>query len=122
MALPRAFALRLAACTTLLVCAPGWVWAQAASAPESASPRALSTADVALLAAACANCHGPDGRSTGGIPSLRDQDPAHLLARMEALRSARPAVDATVMPRLLKGYDSAELQALARWFGRKESR
>lgn len=78
----------------------------------------LRAQDVAVLAASCANCHGPDGRSTGGIPTLRGLPEAHLLQRLQAFK-AGTAKDATVMTRLAKGYDDEQLQALAQWFSKK---
>lgn len=88
--------------------------AQATSNP----PVPLSVQDVAVLAATCANCHGPDGRSTGGIPSLRGLPEAHLRQRLQAFK-AGTAPDATVMTRLAKGYDGEQLKALAYWFSKK---
>lgn len=86
------------------------------AAGDSAPP--LRAQDVAVLAATCANCHGPDGRSTGGIPTLRGLPEAHLLQRLQAFK-AGTASDATVMTRLAKGYDDAQIQALAQWFSQK---
>ena len=85
------------------------------SAPAASTLRAQ---DVAVLAASCANCHGPDGRSTGGIPTLRGLPEAHLLQRLQAFK-AGTAKDATVMTRLAKGYDDEQLKALAQWFSKK---
>lgn len=87
--------------------------AQAAS--ESAGSGGLSVSDVAVLAGTCANCHGPGGRSPGGIPSLRGLPADHLLQRMLAFKAGQ-AADATVMTRLMKGYDEAQIRELARWF------
>ena len=72
---------------------------------------------VAVLAGACANCHGPDGRSVGAIPPIRGLDETHLRERLLAFRAGR-AADATVMSRLMKGYDEGQIEALAKWFGR----
>lgn len=85
------------------------------TAPATAGPRVL---DISLIAGTCANCHGPDGRSTGGIPSLRGVNERHLLQRMQAFK-AGSAPDATVMTRLMKGYDDAQIQALAQWFSQE---
>ena len=82
------------------------------------TPSPLRAQDVAVLAASCANCHGPDGRSTGGIPTLRGLPEAHLLQRLQAFK-AGTAPDATVMTRLAKGYDEEQLKALAQWFSKK---
>ncbi len=78
-----------------------------------------SPSDVALLAATCATCHGPGGRPPQGaphsIPALRGKDSATLLRRMQAFK-ATAVPDATVMPLLMQGYDTAQMQALAQWF------
>lgn len=75
--------------------------------------------DQALLAGTCVTCHGPGGRppagATGGIPTLRGQSSAALLARMQAFKAGSVA-GATVMPLLMQGYDAAQMQALADWF------
>lgn len=95
--------------------------AQTTAAPAAAAAApvaALNVQDISLLAGTCANCHGPDGRSTGGIPSLRGVNERHLLARMQAFK-AGTATDATVMGRLMKGYDDAQIQALAQWFSKE---
>lgn len=89
-----------------------------AFAASLAGPRAPTAADTEVLAAACSNCHGPVDHPVPGIPSLFGQPAERLLARMQAFQ-AGTAPDATVMPRLMKGYDAAELRALARWFARQ---
>lgn len=89
--------------------------AVAATAASTAGP---SVQDISLIAGTCANCHGPDGRSTGGIPSLRGVHERHLLQRLQAFK-AGTATDATVMTRLMKGYDDAQIQALAQWFSKE---
>ena len=86
--------------------------------PAAGGTHALQVQDVAVLAASCANCHGPDGRSTGGIPTLRGLPEAHLLQRLQAFK-AGAAKDATVMTRLAKCYDDEQLKALAQWFSKK---
>ena len=96
-------------------------FAMTASSPALAatdSGAALRAQDVAVLAASCANCHGPDGHSTGGIPTLRDLPESYLQQRLQAFK-AGTAKDATVMTRLAKGYDDEQLKALAQWFSKK---
>lgn len=94
-----------------------WLALLLAPLAAGAQPRAQ---DVSVLAGTCFNCHGPGGRSPGGgIPSLRGQAAAHLLQRMQSFQ-AEQAADATVMTRLMKGYDDAQLQALAQWFAAPE--
>lgn len=92
--------------------------ATAAVAATTASTAGPSVQDISLIAGTCANCHGPDGRSTGGIPSLRGVHEHHLLQRLQAFK-AGTATDATVMTRLMKGYDDTQIQALAQWFSKE---
>ena len=89
--------------------------AMAQTSPVATGP---SVQDISLIAGTCANCHGPDGRSTGGIPQLRGLSERHLLLRMQAFK-AGTAPDATVMTRLMKGYDDAQIAALAQWFSKE---
>ena len=94
------------------------VAALATTPPAAPTGTSLRAQDVAVLAASCANCHGPDGRSTGGIAQLRGQPAAYLLQRLQAFK-AGTAKDATVMTRLAKGYDDEQLKALAQWFSKE---
>lgn len=82
---------------------------------SSAQAQELDPAAVQVLAGPCASCHGPDGRSPGAIPSIAGLPEADAVARMLAFRGGTDPA-ATIMPRLMKGYDEAEIRALARWF------
>ena len=90
----------------------------AAAAPSFAQVRLQ---DASVLAGTCVNCHGSEGRATGAIPALRGHTASYLLQRLRAFR-ARQAPDATVMTRLMKGYDDAQIEALAQWFASEEGR
>lgn len=114
MPLSPASSLRSALWLAAALLAPA---AMAQTAPASAAA-GLSVQDISVLAGTCANCHGPNGQSTGGIPSLRGVGERHLLQRMQAFKTGT-ASDATVMTRLMKGYDDAQIQALARWFSKE---
>lgn len=127
MPLPFAPATRSALRLSLLLAAPIAVTFAAtfpAHAAETAAPaapsaaKALSVQDISVLAGTCANCHGPDGRSTTSIPTLRGVGAEHLLQRLQAFK-AGTAPDATVMTRLMKGYDDSQIQALAQWFSKE---
>ena len=57
--------------------------------------------------------------SHGAQEGLRGRGSAFLLARMQAFQSG-PVAGATVMPLLMQGYDTAQMQALAQWFARPQ--
>jgi cytochrome c553 len=68
------------------------------------------------LAAACAICHGTDGRVATGAPliPLAGLPRDHIASQMRAFRDGkRPA---TVMQQIAKGYSDAQIDALAAWF------
>ena len=89
--------------------------ALAATAPLSAAA-SQSTFDVTVLAAACANCHGTDGRSPGVIPSIAGRPESVLLGHLRAFQSETPPAGTTIMDRLTRGFSDEQLQALARHF------
>ncbi len=77
---------------------------------------AQTTFGVSILAGSCANCHGTDGRSPGGIPSLAGRPEALLKSQMLAYKSDASPVGTTIMNRLAKGYSDEEIHALALYF------
>lgn len=66
------------------------------------------------IAAACANCHGTNGVSQGGTPSLAGQPRAELARKMQDYKAGRLA--GTIMPQLAKGYSDQDIDVLAGWF------
>lgn len=77
---------------------------------------AQSTFDITVLAGACANCHGTDGRSPGGIPAIAGRPESVLVEKLRAFKSDTPPADTTIMNRLIKGFGDDDLLALARHF------
>ena len=67
------------------------------------------------LAAACAICHGTDGRAvTKDVIALAGLPREHIATQMRAFRDGqRPA---TVMHQIAKGYTDAQIDVLAAWF------
>ena len=78
---------------------------------------ALAEADATtkLLAAGCANCHGPDGHSPGAMPTIGGASLDVLKTKLLAFRND-DAPGTTVMVRLAKGFSEDELVALAEYF------
>ena len=68
------------------------------------------------LAAACAICHGTQGRPAPGAPliPLAGLPRDHIATQMRAFRDGgRPA---TVMHQIAKGYTDAQIEAIAAWY------
>ncbi|MBL8385378.1 MAG: c-type cytochrome [Burkholderiales bacterium] len=69
------------------------------------------------LAAQCANCHGTNGQSQGGIPGLAGQGRAYLIAQMNAFKTGqRSGPASTIMHQLAKGYTDEQIALMADFF------
>jgi cytochrome subunit of sulfide dehydrogenase len=66
------------------------------------------------LAATCTGCHGTNGVSQGGIPSIAGVDKERILGLMKEFRDGKR--EATVMHQHAKGYSDEQLEAIASWF------
>ena len=75
---------------------------------------AAAAADANLarnLAATCANCHGTDGHSAGGMDSLAGEARDRLMQKLLAFKSgSRPA---TIMHQIARGYSDEQLALIA---------
>jgi cytochrome c553 len=87
----------------------------AALVPAAAGAEAV---DATTLALGCTGCHGVDGHSRGAMPSLAGANAQVLAEAMTAFRNGER--QGTVMNRLAKGYDDAQIQALAAWFSSRK--
>ena len=66
------------------------------------------------LAATCANCHGTNGHSVGGMDSLAGESKEKLMQKLADFRSGdKPA---TIMHQISKGYTEAQLELIAAYF------
>jgi cytochrome subunit of sulfide dehydrogenase len=79
-----------------------------ASAQDTAAPAGRA------IAASCAGCHGTNGVSQGGMPSLAGQPKADLVRKMQDFKAGR--TPATIMPQLAKGYTDEQIELAAGWF------
>jgi cytochrome subunit of sulfide dehydrogenase len=88
-----------------------------AAALACLAPSALAQdAGARNLASACAICHGTQGKPAPDAPliPLAGLPQDHIATQMRAFRDGkRPA---TVMHQIAKGYNDAQIDAMAAWF------
>ena len=90
----------------------------AAPPPAFAAPN-LSESGVRSMAAACAACHGTQGKAAAGssVPGLAGRARQEIVAAVGEFRdNKRPA---TVMHQIAKGYSDAEIAAIAEYFSKQ---
>jgi cytochrome subunit of sulfide dehydrogenase len=72
---------------------------------------------IRTLAASCAACHGPDGNSLGGTPTLAALNQQYFVQRMQGFKDG--SVSSTVMHHHAKGLTTEEITALAAYFAQQ---
>lgn len=65
-------------------------------------------------AATCTGCHGTNGHSAGGIPSVAGLDKAYIVNVMQEYKTGKRA--ATVMHQHAKGYSDEQIERIAAFF------
>lgn len=74
--------------------------------------------NVALMASACAACHGTNGHSVGGTPSLAGLEQLYFIEQMQLFQSGeRPS---SVMMKHARGYTEEEIRLLAEYFSQQK--
>jgi len=74
--------------------------------------------NMALLASSCAACHGTNGHSVAGTPSLAGLDKMYFIEQMQLFKTGeRPS---TVMMQHAKGYSEEEIRLLAAFFSQQK--
>ena len=72
------------------------------------------------IAATCTGCHGTNGVSACGIPTLAGLEAERIAGLMREFRDGkRPA---TVMHQHVKGYTDEQIDAVAAWFAARKAR
>lgn len=71
-------------------------------------------AQVKVWAAACANCHGTNGKAQPGMEALAGKDKDDMTQKLLDFKSGRKP--ATIMHQLAKGYSDDQLKAIAAYF------
>jgi len=69
---------------------------------------------VKVWAAACANCHGTDGRAQPGMEALAGKDKDEITQKMLDFKSGRKP--ATLMHQIAKGYSDEQIAQIAAYF------
>lgn len=69
---------------------------------------------VRIWAAACANCHGTDGRALEGNEALAGKDKDDMYQKLLDFKSGRKP--ATIMHQISKGYSDEQLQQISAYF------
>ncbi len=77
---------------------------------------AADIASSAVLANTCFSCPGTDGHSAGAMPSINGKPAKLIEIALKAFRDGKK--DSTVMKRIAKGFDDAEIKALAEYFAK----
>lgn len=80
----------------------------------SAQSREAPPSEAAFISANCANCHGPQGRSAGVVPSLAGLPRGYILEQMQAFKTG--ARSGTIMHQLAKGYTDAQFELMESYF------
>ncbi|NTU67857.1 MAG: sulfide dehydrogenase [Chlorobiaceae bacterium] len=68
-----------------------------------------------VLSLSCSGCHGPDGKSSGVIPSFNGKSPEYIEAALKEFKSGERV--STVMGRHAKGYTDGEIHLIAEYLG-----
>ena len=90
-------------------------WALAVAALVISASAVALPPNAAMLAKACAGCHGTNGASAGpAMPSLAGQSKEAIVAAMKNFKSGeRPS---SIMSRLAKAYTDADFAAMGEFF------
>ena len=76
--------------------------------------QAQDATQVRSWAAACANCHGTDGRAQPGMEALAGANKDDIVKKMLDFKAGRKP--ATIMHQLAKGYSDEQITAIAGYF------
>jgi cytochrome subunit of sulfide dehydrogenase len=91
-----------------------WKWMAAGVICLGAAGVQAEVSQVRVWAAACANCHGTNGKAQPGNESLAGKDKDELVQKLMDFKTGRKP--ATLMHQISKGYTDEQLQQLAAYF------
>ncbi|WP_229007711.1 c-type cytochrome [Methylophilus sp. Leaf408] len=96
-----------------LACCGMWMMPLSLYAQDNDAQENISHA-ITTLAASCAACHGPQGNSLGGTPTLAALNKDYFIQRMQGFKKG--SISSTVMHHHAKGLKDEEITALANYF------
>lgn len=79
-----------------------------------AIPAQAEMASGAVLTYTCFSCHGTDGASAGGMPTIAGKSEDYILTMLKDFKQDMHSV--TVMNRIAKGFSDDEIEAIAKYF------
>ena len=86
-----------------------------AAGPAAAAETAMASG--AVLTNTCFSCHGTDGHSVGGMPTIAGKTKSYIADTLKAFKADK--LEPTVMNRIAKGFSDAEIEAIASYFAKK---
>lgn len=100
-------------------CMPMVIAASVSLCAVTAAAQATDPNLARSIAATCANCHGTNGVSSGGIASLSGMRKEDIVRTMQEFKAGtKPG---TIMPQLAKGYTDAQIELAASWFATQKA-
>lgn len=85
-----------------------------ATASVLALPAQAQVNQIRVWAAACANCHGTEGRAQPGMESLAGKNKDEMLQKLLDYKTGRKP--ATLMHQIGKGYSDEQLAQISAYF------
>jgi len=79
-----------------------------------ALPAQADMASGAVLTYTCFSCHGTDGESTGGMPTIAGKSEGYISGMLKDFKQDKHS--ATVMNRIAKGFSDDEIETIAKFF------
>jgi cytochrome c553 len=77
---------------------------------------AADSMNAVVLGNACAGCHGTNGDSKGAMPTIATKSASYIAKSLKDFRDGKKS--STVMQRIAKGYTDAQIEQLAKLYGK----
>jgi len=77
---------------------------------------AADSMNAVVLGNPCAGCHGTNGASKGAMPTIAGKSTSFIAKALKDFRDGKKS--STVMQRIAKGYTDAQIEQLAKLYGK----